>query len=56
MCELNGALGGDPSFEVLMCGGLHLVISEVVPVGGGTDKNLLVLFSLSARDKEGSGV
>ena len=43
---LNGVLGCDPSFEVLMCGGLHLVITKVVPVGGGADKNLLVLFSI----------
>ena len=32
MCELDGALGGDPSFEVLKWGGLHLVVTEVVPV------------------------
>ena len=37
-CGLDGALGGNPSFEVLKCGDLHLVITEVVPVGGGTDQ------------------
>ena len=37
-CELNGALGGDPSSEVLRRGDLHLVVTEVVPVGGGADK------------------
>ena len=34
-CELDGALGGEPSSEVLKGGGLHLVVTEVVPVGGG---------------------
>ena len=39
-CETDDdALGGDPSFEVLKCGGLHLVVTEVVPVGGGADNN-----------------
>ena len=37
-CELDGALGGDLSFEVLKCGGLHLAVTGVVPVGGGADK------------------
>ena len=37
-CELDGAWGGDPLFEVLECGGLHLIITEVVPVGGGADQ------------------
>ena len=37
-CELDGALGGDLSFEVLKRGGLHLVVTEVVPIGGGADK------------------
>ena len=46
-CELNGALGGDPSFEVLKHGGLHLVVTEVVSVGGGADKKrVLVRFSI----------
>ena len=37
-CELDSALGGDPSFEVLKRGGLHLIVTaEVVPVGGGAD-------------------
>ena len=35
MSQLNGALGGDPSSEVLKRGCLHLVVSEVVPIGGG---------------------
>ena len=35
MLELDGASGGNQSFEVLKCGGLHLVITEVVPVSGG---------------------
>ena len=30
--------GGNQSFEVLKRGGLHLVITEVVPVSGGADK------------------
>ena len=38
-CELDGALSGDPPFEVLKGGGLHLVVTEVVPVGGGADNN-----------------
>ena len=37
-CELDGAWGGDQSFEVLKSGGLQLVVTEVVPVGGGADK------------------
>lgn len=37
-CESDGALGGNPSFEVLKCGDLHPVTTEVVPVGGGTDQ------------------
>ena len=48
-CELNGALGGSPSSEVLKRGGLHLVVTDVVPVGGGADKKrrrVLVLFSI----------
>ena len=38
-CELDGVLGGDPSYEVLKRGGLHLVVTEVVPVSGGADNN-----------------
>ena len=38
MCELDGAWGGDLLFEIHECGGLHLVITEVVPVCGGVDK------------------
>ena len=38
LLELDGALGGDPSSKVLKRGGLHLVVTEVVPVGGGADK------------------
>ena len=35
--KLDGALGGDPLLEVLKWG-LHLVVTNVVPVGGGADK------------------
>ena len=45
-CELDGAWGGDQSFEVLKCGGLHLVVTEVVPVGDGTVEKVLVLLSI----------
>ena len=38
MHVLYGAWGGDPSSEVLKRGVLHLVVTEVVPVGGGADK------------------
>ena len=31
-CELDGVLGGDPSFEVLKRDGLHLIVIEVVPI------------------------
>ena len=31
---MNGAWGGDQSFEVLRRGGLHLVVTKVLPVGG----------------------
>ena len=48
--ELDGALGSDQSLDVLKCGGLHLVATKVVQVGGGTDEKgvvcLLVLFLL----------
>ena len=37
--KLDGARGGNQSFEVLKCGGLHLVITQVVSVGGSVDKN-----------------
>ena len=37
-CESDGDVGGHPSFEVLKCEGLHLVITEVVSTGGGVDK------------------
>ena len=47
MWELDGAYGGDQSFEVLKCGGFHLVVIEVVPVSGGADKKGdLVLFGI----------
>ena len=36
--ELDGARGGDPLSEVFKRGGLHLVVTEVVPVGDGADK------------------
>ena len=36
--ELNPALGGSPSSEVFKRGGLHLVVTEVVPISGGADK------------------
>ena len=47
-CELDGGFGGHLSFEVLNRGGLHPVVIEVVPVGGGADKKkrVLVLFSI----------
>ena len=38
MCELDDALGGNLSFEVLKHGGLHLVVTEVVSLGGDADK------------------
>ena len=48
--ELDGAWGGN-LFEVLKRGGLHLVITEVVPVSGGADKNkVLVLFGIWVED------
>ena len=46
-CELDGALGDALLFEVLKCGGLHLVVTDMVPVGGGADKErALMLFSV----------
>ena len=43
-CELDGVWGGDQSFEVLS---LHLVVSEVVLVGGGADeKGVLLLLGI----------
>ena len=38
-CELGGAWGGDQTFEVPKRGGLHLVVTEVVPVAAGADNN-----------------
>ena len=32
VCGLDDALGCNPSFEVLEQGGLHLVVTKVVPV------------------------
>ena len=34
-CKSDGALGDDPLLEVLKCGGLHLVVTTEVPIGGG---------------------
>ena len=46
-CKSDGALGGDPLPEVLKRGGFHLAVTEVVPVGGGADKErVLMLFSV----------
>ena len=44
--ELDSALSRDPASEVLKHGGLHLVITGVVPVGGGADKKREFLFSI----------
>ena len=38
--ELDAAWGDDQSFEVLKCGGLHLVVTEVVPVSGAEDEKV----------------
>ena len=48
MCELDGAWGGDLLFEIHENRGLHLVVTEVVPVSGGADKKkrVLVLFGI----------
>ena len=40
MRELNGACSGDQLFEVMKWGGLHLVVTEVVLVGGDDDKKV----------------
>ena len=46
-CNSDGALGDDPLLEVLRCRGRHLVVTEVVPIGGGADtKRVLMLFSV----------
>ena len=46
-CISDGALSDDPSLEVLKSWGLHLVVTEVVPVGSGADKErVLMLFSV----------
>ena len=37
-CELDGAWGGDQSFEVLKRRGFHLVVTEMVPVSAGEHK------------------
>ena len=34
------ARGGGQSFEVFKCGGFQLVVTEVVPVGGGTEEKV----------------
>ena len=39
MSESDGALGDDSSSEVLERGSLHLVVTEVVSVGGGAEQN-----------------
>ena len=43
-CELDGALGGDPSSEVLKRGGLHLIVTEVVPIDGDADETKEFLY------------
>ena len=46
-CKSDGALSDGPSLEVLKSWGLHLVVTEVVPVGSGADKEMvLMLFSV----------
>ena len=46
-CELDGGFGGDPPSEVRKPEGLHLAVTEVVPISGGVDKKrVLVLFSI----------
>ena len=46
-CKSDGALGHDSLLEVLKSGGLRSVVTEVVPVGGGADKErVLMLFSV----------
>ena len=40
MCELDGPWGCDQSCEVFKRGGLHLVVTEVVPVSGGVNEKL----------------
>ena len=41
-CKSDGALGDDPLLEVLKSGVFHLVVTEVVPVSGGADKERVV--------------
>ena len=46
---LDGAWGGDPLFQALEYGDIHLVVTEVVPVDGGaptTTTTVLVLFTI----------
>ena len=50
---LDGSWGGDPSFEVLKRGNLHLVVTEVVPVRGGADQHRKVLVLISISVSEG---
>ena len=38
--ECAQELDGDQSFTVLSYGGLHLVMTEVVPISGDTDKKV----------------
>ena len=55
--ELNCAWGDDQTVEVLKCGGLHLAVSEVVPVGRGADKEELLHWSVfSMRHLKASGL
>ena len=57
-CELDGAWGGSLLSEVLRHGGLQLVITEVVPVGGGADNNnksSCAVRYLSGGDYYGAG-
>ena len=44
MWELDGAWGGDRSFEVLQCGDFHLVVIEVVPARGSVDERANFIF------------
>ena len=46
-CRSDGALGDNPLLEVLKCGGLHLVVTEDVPIGGGETKKEFLCCSVS---------
>lgn len=53
---LHGGWGGNLLSEGLRDRGFHLVITQVIPAGGGPDKEVVVLISVRVRHFKRPGV